>query len=391
MSSWLDKVPHDVIIPDNQMLHIIVDCNTFEVLPILILSKSKLKELLPEFSGEIKTGANVMMELAYTEEDAMLFAMHLKLPNNIINKSYDESKVVDKKDDFEINSNFCYYTTPSDLKSISLTIKEWQKQIKLNCQPLCANYSKIFYSKYADNHSICQEQLSLEIYLNLIYNIYQDFSEYLSQVFSPDLRCLKGKDGTIYCIVTVREKKVSHPYLSEFNRKIPWLEYIFVDPKFLNQGIGKLMFQYLIAEFGNEIASQIYFYSSSFFEKQGFELVVHTELDADFYIAKNLHSSFRIYEVQVLIPESKFCDKVLYISCSLNQSIKFTLYNIMIEHTNCSSITLEDLESNKLYSMEANGKFEIYSLEMEGDEFPLILKDDFKRADFFMDDIGIGI
>ncbi len=80
LSSWLDGIPRNILIPESQMFRISIDCHTFEVLPISILSTLKLRELFPEFIPEIEKGANIMMELVYTEEEAMFFAMHLHFP-----------------------------------------------------------------------------------------------------------------------------------------------------------------------------------------------------------------------------------------------------------------------------------------------------------------------
>jgi hypothetical protein len=79
LSSWLNGIPQGITVPKNSMLRIAIDCNSFEMLsPISILSVPKVKELFPEFIPDIRTGATIMMELVYSEEDAMFFAMHLR-------------------------------------------------------------------------------------------------------------------------------------------------------------------------------------------------------------------------------------------------------------------------------------------------------------------------
>ncbi|AFY34344.1 N-acetyltransferase [Calothrix sp. PCC 7507] len=270
------------------------------------------------------------------------------------NSNYGKSKVIAVTDGL----NSLCYMTPSNLTDITTTVKEWQKQIKANPKLFSTNYTKFLSSKFAQVNITSLKTFTLNSYVDGILNSYEEFENSISEADDlSDLRFLRGDDATIYSLATVRRsKRLLNSSCATLNEPMPWLDFFLVNPIFLNQGIGKLTIQYIIADIGHRIASQIYVDSAGFFEKQGFKLVIYNKhYDADFYIAENLTSPLIVYNISVSIPDGEYCNRVIDVACSSNQGIEYALSKVKQVYPNSSGVYWEDIESNKIYSVGADG------------------------------------
>jgi hypothetical protein len=206
-----------------------------------------------------------------------------------------------------IDIDTAYYISTSKKEFVFQTIKEWRQIIKNSPQILFETHKKYLSSRFAQTNRITANIHPINRYAEGIMHTYDECAGYIAgkQAEDLDIRLLKDRGNNIYSITIIQKsKRIQNSPSLVLSKPLPWIDFLIVNPLLLNQSIGKLTVQYVIAELGSQIASHIYIDSAGFFEKQGFKLeVFFPNKDADYYVAQNLSTNVKVDRKELLTPE----------------------------------------------------------------------------------------